>query len=180
MNLYVKKNKAFTLIELLVVISIISLLSSVVLSSVNNARSRGRDARRLSDLHQIRNALNLYSLNNNYILPSSGVYTTWLGCGSNDWLNLQTVLSPYISRLPVDPLKGQSAGCPSSERHWYAYLPNFRSGSISAGNGAEGTCLGKTILFLNRTEGSVVRKNDCDFSPSLTSQYPNAVIMVIN
>ena len=36
--------KAFTLIELLVVISIISLLSSVVLSSLNSARDKGRIA----------------------------------------------------------------------------------------------------------------------------------------
>lgn len=36
-----QKDKAFTLIELLVVISIISLLSSVVFASVNNARAKG-------------------------------------------------------------------------------------------------------------------------------------------
>lgn len=48
-----KKNNGFTLIELLVVIAIIGVLSSVVLASLNTARKKARDARRLSDMKQI-------------------------------------------------------------------------------------------------------------------------------
>lgn len=54
-----KRQRGFTLIELLVVIAIIGLLSSVVLASLNNARERSRDARRLGDIKQIQTALEL-------------------------------------------------------------------------------------------------------------------------
>ena len=52
--------KGFTLIELLVVIAIIGILASVVLASLNSARKKSRDARRVADIKQIQLALELY------------------------------------------------------------------------------------------------------------------------
>lgn len=65
-----RKERGFTLIELLVVIAIIGILSSVVLASLNTARQKSRDARRISDVKQMQLALEL-SFDSNGIYPAN-------------------------------------------------------------------------------------------------------------
>ena len=54
---YLGNRKGFTLIEMLVVVGIIGVLASLVLVGLGGARESSRDARRISNLNQIRNLL---------------------------------------------------------------------------------------------------------------------------
>ncbi len=85
-----RNNKGFTLIELLVVIAIIGLLATVVMTSLNSARKKGRDARRVEDINQIKTALELYyDANGNYPTTAQGTAA------------LQT--AGFMSAIPQDP-----------------------------------------------------------------------------
>ena len=53
-------SRGFTLIELLIVIAIIGVLSSVVLASLNTARSKGSDAAVKADIAGVRAAAEVY------------------------------------------------------------------------------------------------------------------------
>src|SRR3989344_5459926 len=72
------KNRGFTLIELLTVIAVIGMLSSIMLSSLNAARAKARDAGRVGQLHELNRALALYySAHGEY--PPPVLRLTWTG-----------------------------------------------------------------------------------------------------
>ncbi|MDP3995205.1 MAG: prepilin-type N-terminal cleavage/methylation domain-containing protein [bacterium] len=72
MHTYTQK-KGFTLIELLVVIAIIGVLSTLAVVSLNNARAKSRDAKRVSDIKQVQTALELYFVDNNGYPAGTGL-----------------------------------------------------------------------------------------------------------
>lgn len=82
-------NRGFTLIELLVVVAIISLLSSIMLASLQSARIRATQAKTLTEMRQIGHALNLY-------YTDHGRYPTGASTFTGTWPQLQSDLRPYM------------------------------------------------------------------------------------
>jgi prepilin-type N-terminal cleavage/methylation domain-containing protein len=109
--------KGFTLIELLVVIAIIGVLSSVVLASLNSARQKSRDAKRISDVKQLQLALELYfDAHRQY--PQA--------------LTTANLVTPgYIATIPTDPVTGGTCTT-GAEAGCYDYAALQGSGAVAA------------------------------------------------
>jgi|SRR5665213_1054087 len=108
-----QKEKGFTLIELLVVIAIIGLLASIILASLNTARVKGRDAKRIADLHDIQGALELYYEACGTFPTSSSALTanqaptaSALQITDNNGCPAGTTFATFMSGLPADPNSG--------------------------------------------------------------------------
>jgi type II secretion system protein G len=122
-----RRQKGFTLIELLVVIAIIGILAAVVLVSLNSARAKSRDARRLADVRQIMTALELF-FNDNNRYPTATE-------------NLQQLVSAnYLGAVPA-PLPGGTCTAttypytnPTSTSYTVTFCLEGPTGGFSAGN----------------------------------------------
>src|SRR5665213_3100256 len=117
------RSKGFTLIELLVVIAIIGLLASIILASLNTARQKGRDARRIADVKEVQLALELYyDANSQY--PVQGT-TAFSATPSSATVNSSLGLaSTYISVLPTDPSQPASG----ASAYYYQYVSLVSNG----------------------------------------------------
>jgi prepilin-type N-terminal cleavage/methylation domain-containing protein len=111
----IKLSRGFTLIELLVVIAIISLLSSVVLAVVNDARDRAKAKAFREEISQFVNALELYR-NDHGVYPGGELeyvegrtHLGWMDTkGSAGYYaefpsgyDYKNKLSPYIKKIPA-------------------------------------------------------------------------------
>ncbi len=96
-KIFYKNNKGFTILELLVVIAIIGILSAVVLAALNSSRSKGRDAKRIEEIRQIINAVEL-SYNTTGKYPSRAQFLN-----QTEANKAQNPLSPYLWPIPKDP-----------------------------------------------------------------------------
>lgn len=98
------RERGFTLIELLVVIAIIGVLSSVVLASLNTARAKARDARKVADFRQIANALTLF-YDKNGRMPNN--YNPCCGAGEGSTYynqSMQELVSEgFLPKIPASP-----------------------------------------------------------------------------
>jgi prepilin-type N-terminal cleavage/methylation domain-containing protein len=133
--------KGFTLIELLIVIAILAILSTAVVITLNPAQilAQNRDVRRMSDLDNIKSAINLYltTVDDSQILTTttctvigcanpfsalSIVVTTSTAVNGTGWVRVNlasTTGGSTLSVLPLDPV--------NSGNYFYAYAGDSNS-----------------------------------------------------
>ncbi len=112
--------RGFTLIELLVVIAIIGILSSVVLASLNTARSKGTDAKIQSEIRSIAVNAEIYYDNN------SNSYGTTVAASTSCNAGIFASTNPNISQIITDLKQATSASdptCAASSTAWAVFHP---------------------------------------------------------
>jgi len=89
--------KGFSLVEILVVVTIISLLASIAAVSYSQFVKQSRDARRKTDIEQIRAAIELYR-NFNMEYPNDLNFE-----GTGTVTDPEPGTAVYMSKIPNDP-----------------------------------------------------------------------------
>ena len=105
-----------TLTELTIAIAIIGILSTIIIVSLNSARQKGRDAKRVRNVQEIQKAIELYIATNNAAPdlgdPNCGnpdaydntcYANDWDGGSGKPWSTLTTAINPYMKNVPKDP-----------------------------------------------------------------------------
>lgn len=160
------RGTGFTLIELLVVVAIIGLLASIILASLSSARGKGADARRLADIREIQNALELY-------VQTCKSYPNTLSSSANNGscpsgINLGT----FLTSIPADPGSGNGylyaafgsgAGCTSYHLGADLQVGQTVGANQAASNAAK--CTGGTYPGGRGNGVSTISATNGDFAP---------------
>jgi prepilin-type N-terminal cleavage/methylation domain-containing protein len=94
MNIKRRQNQlGFTLIEIMVTVAIIGILTAVILAALDGARTKARDANRISEIKQLEGAIENY-FSSCYKFPEVLADLNTSGCANN--------YKPVLSSFPKD------------------------------------------------------------------------------
>lgn len=136
-----KQRKGFTLIELLVVLAIIGLLSTLAVVSLNNAREKSRDSKRVSDIKQVQTALELYFSDvGKYPVAATALVLGGTGgttlSSTNGWSDTAAGTT-YMARVSKNPTpNGADYSYTSADGSTYAVTFTLEGGSGGLASGA--------------------------------------------
>lgn len=120
MNFNFKKDSGFTIIELMVVITIIGLLSSIILGSLQQARLKAQDSKRISEIQQMEIALDLYySDHGQYPLSDNQGCGNWDTSGSG--VSGPDFIAPLASNGYINNLKDPTTNDNCGNYRYYRY-----------------------------------------------------------
>jgi prepilin-type N-terminal cleavage/methylation domain-containing protein len=164
-----KETKGFTLIEILIVVAIIAILASIVVVGLGPTQELGRDARRVSDLHEVQNGLELYYSNYGAYPGSSSTISTW-----SDLASALTNANIGVTSVPDDPSSGKTYVYGyNADASAYVLGATLESGNSSAWQGYVNP-LANSSLNISQwapsaldCNGSTVSPNDLQYCISL-------------
>jgi prepilin-type N-terminal cleavage/methylation domain-containing protein len=139
------KNSAFTLIELLVVISIMGILLSLSIFGMQSARQASRDAKRKSDLEQIRSGLEMFRADCNKYYIGTSLPSTLIGIASYGSNCLASNI--YISTTPTDPSPTTHEYVYYSDGTTYQICAALEQGGTTVSCGSVSNCGGTTCNY---------------------------------
>ena len=106
----ISNQRGFTLVELLIVIAIFGLIANVTMVSLNDAKRKSRDAKRLENINQLRSAIHLYHTEKLSYPDDAGGDPLSLGIDGNEvldyngWSARASIQEPvFMYQVPRDP-----------------------------------------------------------------------------
>lgn len=121
-----KSRSGFTIVELLIVIVVIAILAAITIVAYNGIQQRARDSQRKQDVATIQKALEMYYMDNGKYPPGSstgmGIDAWSTTASTSSWADLETQLSPYIQKLPTDPIATKNTSTLTNLGYNYVYF----------------------------------------------------------